>query len=307
VELVFLAGENRHRTRGRSLSDSRRRHQWPDRNHHRGDVASITEISTTASMKSKLNAKQLAFCQEYLIDLNATQAAIRAGYSAKTARQVAAENLTKPDIQTEVSRLIDERAARNKIDADTVLGELLRIARADIGQAFNPDGSLKPLADMPEEIRRAISGVDVFEEFAGRGEDREQIGFTKKIRFWDKVKALEMLGRHLRMFSDRVELTGKDGGPLEVAQPGRPAEEVADFSKQMFAAFQAFRDDDGTAAQLDAQAISSVSECVAGFAAGIEGRYEDPVFLGGQFAKIWCIRKKMQPPAGYVKPNDSDP
>ncbi len=103
-----------------------------------------------------------------------------------------------------------------------------------------------------------------------------------------------------KRFGNRVlnEITGADGGPLEVAQPGRPAQDVADFSKQMFAAFQAFRDDDGTAAQLDAQAISSVSECVAGFASGQEGHYDDPAFLGGQFARIWCIRKKMMPPVG---------
>lgn len=152
-----------------------------------------------------LTPKQAAFCAEYLIDLNGCQAAIRAGYSKKTARSVAAENLTKPDIQAEVARLMGDRSRRVEVTADNVLAELLKIAMADIGQAFKEDGSLKTLHDMPEEIRRAIAGVDVFEEFEGRGEDREQIGFTKKVRFWDKTKALEMLGRHLRMFTDKME------------------------------------------------------------------------------------------------------
>lgn len=152
-----------------------------------------------------MTPKQSAFCAEYLIDLNATQAAIRAGYSARTARSVGAENLTKPDIQAEVSRLIGERSKRVEVSADTVIAELLRLAMTDIGQAFNEDGSLKAIHKMPEDIRRAIAGVDVFEEFEGRGEDRDQIGWTKKIRFWDKNKALEMLGRHLKMFTDKLE------------------------------------------------------------------------------------------------------
>ncbi len=174
--------------------------------------------ATNGESKTKpgcLTPKQAAFCAEYLIDLNATQAAIRAGYSKKTARSVGAENLTKPDIQTEVSRLMAERSKRVEVSADTVLAELLKLAMADIGQAFKEDGSLKAIHEMPEEIRRAIAGVDVFEEFEGRGEDREQIGWTKKIRFWDKTKALEMLGRHLRLFTDKFEHTGPNGGPLE--------------------------------------------------------------------------------------------
>lgn len=259
-------------------------------------------------MKPKLNAKQLAFCQNYLIDLNATQAAIRAGYSAKTARQVAAENLTKPAIEAEVARLIDERAARNKIDADTVLGELLRIARADIGQAFNPDGSLKPLADMPEEIRRAIAGVDVFEEFAGRGEDREQVGFTKKVRFWDKVKALEMLGRHLRMFSDRVELTGKDGGPLVMESPRPSPQEVSTFAKELHQGFLDYRNEKtGEAATVDAHQAEALGEVVGSFAAGEENPHNrTPQEIGTFFAKLQVMRAGMMPPVGYEKPNESD-
>lgn len=172
-----------------------------------------------------LTPKQAAFCAEYLIDLNATQAAIRAGYSARTARQAAAENLSKPDIQTEVSRLMAERAARVEITADDVLAELLKLAMVDIGQAFNKDGSLKAVHDMPVDIRRAIAGVDVFEEFEGRGEDRTQIGWTKKIRFWDKTKALEMLGRHLKLFTDKLEHTGRNGGPIETQGEYRPTAE----------------------------------------------------------------------------------
>jgi phage terminase small subunit len=155
-----------------------------------------------------LTAKQQAFCLEYLVDLNATQAAIRAGYSPRTARQAGAENMTKPVIQAFVLKLMQERSKRVEITADTVLRELLKLAMVDIGEAFNEDGGLKPIHDMPADVRRAIAGVDVFAEFEGRGEEREQVGTTKKIRFWDKTKALEMLGRHLKLFTDKLEHSG---------------------------------------------------------------------------------------------------
>lgn len=174
---------------------------------------------------SDLTPKHEAFVREYLVDLNATQAAIRAGYSPKTARQVGAENLSKPVIQAFVSKLIQERASRVEVSADTVLSELLKLAMTDIGQAFKEDGSLKAIHDMPEDVRRAIAGVDVFEEFEGRGEDREQIGWTKKIRFWDKTKALEMLGRHLKLFTDKLEHAGPNGGPLQTQGDFRPSPE----------------------------------------------------------------------------------
>jgi phage terminase small subunit len=179
----------------------------------------------TPPKEKQLTPKQAAFCAEYMIDLNATKAAIRAGYSEKTAASIGQENLRKPEIQREISELMAERAKRVEVSADTVLSELLKIATVDIGLAFKEDGSLKEIHDMPVEIRRAISGVDVFEEFEGRGEDREQVGWTKKVRFWDKTKALEMLGRHLRLFIDKVEHSGPGGGPIQTEGDFRPTPE----------------------------------------------------------------------------------
>lgn len=249
----------------------------------------------------KLTPKQLAFIREYTIDLNATQAAIRAGYSEKTARQAGAENLSKPDIQAELTKLMEARAQRVEIDADTVLRELLRLARVDLCEAFNDDGSLKPVRDMPEDVRRAISGVDVFEEFQGRGEDREMIGYTKKLRFWDKTKALEMLGRHLKLFSDKLELTGKDGGPIEMEGNARPSpEEVADYARELHEGFAGYRDGKtGTAAPHGARELAAIAEVVGRFAGGegVEGTAHE---LGAKFAQVAIIRQQMHAnvPAG---------
>lgn len=167
---------------------------------------------------SELNDKQRRFVDEYLIDLNATKAAIRAGYSAKTAGSQAFDLLKKPEISAAVQAGKAARSKETGIDAQTVLGELLRLARVDIAGAFYPDGGLKPIHEIPEDVRRAISGVEVLEEFSGRGGDRSQVGWTKKIKFWDKARALEMLAKHLGLLKERVELTGKDGGPVEVAE-----------------------------------------------------------------------------------------
>lgn len=179
---------------------------------------------------SNLTPKQQRFCLEYLVDLNATQAAIRAGYSEETANKQGPRMLVNAGIQEEIQRLGQKREKRTEITADLVLFELLRIARADISEAFDENGNLKPIKDIPEDVRRAISGVDVFEEFAGRGEDRESIGQTKKLRFWDKTRALEMLGRHLRLFADKLELTGKDGAPIQTETSLSP-EQVAQVER----------------------------------------------------------------------------
>jgi phage terminase small subunit len=164
---------------------------------------------------SQLEPKQEMFCREYIIDLNATQAAIRAGYSEHTARQIASELLSKPHVQAEIQRLADKRAAKLDLKAEDVLREVMRLAMVDISEAFNEDGSLKPIKEIPVEVRRAIASVEVDELFEGHGDDREQVGYTRKVKFWDKVKTLQLLGQHLKLFSDRLDLTS-DGKPIAI-------------------------------------------------------------------------------------------
>jgi phage terminase small subunit len=156
---------------------------------------------------SNLTPKQELFVAEYLKDLNATQAAIRAGYSPDTAHQIGYELLRKPEIAVAIAAGRAVQLERVQIDADFVLRELFKLANCDISQAFDEFGNLLPVHQIPVDVRKAISGVEVEDLFAGRGQDREQIGVTRKIKFWDKTKALEMLGRHLALFKDRVEIS----------------------------------------------------------------------------------------------------
>lgn len=155
-----------------------------------------------------LGPKQQRFVEEYLKDLNATQAAERAGYSLKTAASQGSRLLKNVEIAAELAQRQKARTDAADFDATTVLKELVRIATSDIGEAFDGDGNLRKLKDIPPNVRRAISGVEVDELFEGRGEERASIGLVRKVKLWDKVKALELLGKNLKLFVDKIEHSG---------------------------------------------------------------------------------------------------
>lgn len=89
---------------------------------------------------------------------------------------------------------------------DRVLKELKHMGTVDISQAYDEHNKLKPLSEIPEEVRRCISGVDTEELFEGVGKDREMVGYTKKIKIFDKIKALELIGKKFAMFIDRTKV-----------------------------------------------------------------------------------------------------
>ena len=154
-----------------------------------------------------LTAKQRRFVQEYLIDLNATAAAIRAGYSERTASVIGCQNLRKLQISAAIAEAAKERAKRVELSSDRVLEEIARVAFADIRRAFDADGNLLAIDQMPEEIARAVAGFEVVEHVVGAGDDRT-VERTKKVKITDKLRALELAGRHLKLFTDVVEHRG---------------------------------------------------------------------------------------------------
>jgi len=156
-----------------------------------------------------LNPKQKQFVLEYLIDKNATKAAIRAGYSRKTAYSIGQRLLKNVEIAREIKIALREREDRLELKADTIIRELIRIGMVDVRTAFNEDGTLKAIKDLSEDLGRAISGIEVEEIYRGTGEDRKVWGVTKKIKFWKKTEALELLGKHLKLFIERLDITGK--------------------------------------------------------------------------------------------------
>lgn len=160
-----------------------------------------------------MTPKQQMFVREYLIDLNATQAAIRAGYSTRTAKQIGEENLTKPDVAAAIQRAMHERSVRTEISADRVLAEIAKLAFLDIAGAFNADGSLKSLLEMDADTRGAIAGLEVVETF---GEDGRVTGRIKKLRLSDKIAALTLLMRHLGLLNDKLKVQGDADNPLSM-------------------------------------------------------------------------------------------
>ncbi|HDX8835610.1 TPA: terminase small subunit [Klebsiella oxytoca] len=150
-----------------------------------------------------LTDKQEMFCREYLIDLNATQAAIRAGYSAKTANRTASENMSKPDIQSRITELKAKRNEDVSINAEYVLKRLVEIDQMDVLDILNSTGELKPVAEWPKVWRTTLSGLEVM-EMASEG---NAAALLKKIKWPDKVKNLELLGKHISVqaFKEQVE------------------------------------------------------------------------------------------------------
>jgi len=166
-------------------------------------------------MNIKLNERQKRFCDEYIISLNATDAAIKAGYSEKTARFQAAQILTKLNVQEYISERLKAREKRTEITQDRVLKELGRIAFLDIRKLFDENGKLKRITDLDDDTAAAIAGLDICTtqiksgSKADDGEDMTLEEITKKIKNVDKKGALELLGRNLSMWHDKVDLNVK--------------------------------------------------------------------------------------------------
>jgi phage terminase small subunit len=167
-----------------------------------------------------LTEKQRVFCEEYLIDLNATAAAKRAGYAEKNARTTAQQNLEHPACIEYLNKLVKARSERTQITADNVITETAKLAFSDLRKLFDDAGALLPVNQWPADMAAAVSAVEVDELFEGYGENRVQVGYTKKVKLWDKPRALEMLGKHLKLWVERMEHTGPNGGPIQHRDDG---------------------------------------------------------------------------------------
>ena len=171
-----------------------------------------------------LRGKQQRFVDEYLVDRNATQAAIRAGYSAKTATVIGAENLTKPNIQEAIKLGEAEIAERTKITQDMVIKELAKIGFSNMLDYITITNGGDPVTDFSALTRdqaAAISEITVEEYTEGRGDDARNVKRTK-FKLSDKRSALVDMGRHLGMFKDKVEITGANGGPIQQHHTNTP-------------------------------------------------------------------------------------
>lgn len=166
-----------------------------------------------------LTPKQELFCREYVKDCNGARAWRDAGYQVKSmdvAAAAASRMLTDVRVQKRVQELIAARDKRLEITTDRIMLEVSRIAFSDPRRMFNADGTLKDVPALDDDTAAALASFETYEEFDGSGQNRRRVGVTRKTKLWNKVAALEKLMKNKGLLVDHVELTGKDGRPLQV-------------------------------------------------------------------------------------------
>lgn len=165
-------------------------------------------------MAKKTQARQDIFAREYVVDLNGTRAAIAAGYSERTANEQASRLLANRKVQIIVDRLKSQRASRLEIKADRVLEELARLAFSNMGDYVGADEDGKPqglnLAGITRDQWAAVQEIRE-DTTGGSGDGERKAVLRTTLKLADKGLNLERLGRHLKLFTDKVEVTGIEG------------------------------------------------------------------------------------------------
>ena len=163
-------------------------------------------------MASLKDERQIKFVEEYIKSLNATDAAIKAGYSEKTARSQGSRLLTNVDIQKAIQQAKAEREERTKIDADYVLKRLVEIDQMDVLDIMDDQMKIRPVNEWPKVWRQYVVNLENLELSDGEG-------CFKKIKWPDKVKNLELLGKHVSVgaFKDKIEHSGDPNNPINMS------------------------------------------------------------------------------------------
>jgi len=172
----------------------------------------------------KLTAKQEKFCNEYLIDLNATQAAIRAGYSQKTAQVIGAENLTKPIISQYIQKQRQKTAEKAEITRDKIVNEYAKLAFFDIRKVLTIDGGLKDTTEWDDDSAAAIAGLESYDE--KEPDSGMVLGTVRKIKISDKRAALDSLCKVLGYNSPEKSEVKLDNAPLNDSQVEKILHEI---------------------------------------------------------------------------------
>jgi phage terminase small subunit len=146
-----------------------------------------------------------------------TQAALDAGYSEKSAASQGSRLLKNRKVADRIQGLRRQIQERHAVTVERILQELARVGFVDISEAFDDDGNLLPLKQMPEDVRRAVSAIDFEEIFElqpkeqGRGMTKVHVGNMHKLKFNGKIEALKLLGQHLEMFTEKVKVEDMRG------------------------------------------------------------------------------------------------
>lgn len=169
-------------------------------------------------MAVKLSSKETVFVKEYLVDLNASAACLRAGYATKNPDVMGSGLMKKPHVRAAIQSGMDDRAERIELEADEVVRELRNIALFDVGLLCDKKGDFLQLHKMPAQIRRAMAGVEMgARQVKTKALDNEgkpkykTISVPEKVKLADKLRALDLLGRHLKLWSGEVTINPFNG------------------------------------------------------------------------------------------------
>jgi len=190
--------------------------------------------SNVVCLSMTLTDKQKRFVEEYCIDFNATAAARRAGYSARSARTIGPENLSKPAISAAIREQVHKALELADIKPEDVWREWGHICRSYIGDIFDFSGlvpKLKPAGSIPESALRAIASMKVKRYMEGHGDSAVEVEVTE-VRFWDKPSTLSTVAKAMGDLIDRVEHSGPGGGPI----PHQHILNLPDFQTEEFRA-----------------------------------------------------------------------
>lgn len=163
--------------------------------------------------RTEISRKQDKFCREYMIDMNGTQAAIRAGYSKKTANEQAAQLLAKLSIQKIVMELQSDLAKKTDLTAQMVIDELRKVGFANIKDYLDKDNDVMALVDLDAKETAAVSSIKIVEQTFG-----EVTTKSTSFKLHDKISALEKLGRHLGIFEVDNMQSGLNGAIIKITK-----------------------------------------------------------------------------------------
>jgi phage terminase small subunit len=163
----------------------------------------VTGVSPKAP--TRLSERQEQFCRAYVTHFNGSKAALQAGYSKATAPISAVELRRMPQIQERIRQLLKPREVEYEATRERTLQELCRIAYFDPRELYDDNGHLKPIKDLDAHVAAAISVIEEESRTEGRDESTTEIRL-KKVRLHDKMKALEMLSKHLQLYSDAAQV-----------------------------------------------------------------------------------------------------
>lgn len=154
-----------------------------------------------------LNLKQKMFCEEYMIDFNGAAAAVRAGYSEKTANRISSHQLTKVDIKEYIHKRLKEKEIYTQVTQERVLLEIARLAFRDLRNAYDKNGNYLPVHELPDEIAASVSSIKTIETIDENGNRKTVIS---DLKFFDKGKQIDLACRHLGMLTDKLQIDVTD-------------------------------------------------------------------------------------------------